>query len=131
MISIISGQLCQSAGVMSDIGTGPMVEGEWYLRFQVFLENGEPSKANYCGPGTVVKNGGTVSVILGDTESPFSFLIEYLVSKEPTQESLDAFLAFEAGFKRGADARRRLPKQHTNEFAEGFMAGRAARKANP
>lgn len=110
---------------------GPEFSEPRWLEYQVY-ENGEPCTGSYRGKGKITKGDDwRWYVIVGDIDNPFAILSEYTMDEQPTEESLRQLNEYEAGFKRGANPYRRMPRGDVSDyFRDGFKAGRRARKAH-
>ena len=118
-ISITNGQLEQAF---------ESVTGLWAVkRFALTDMDGSPAVGNYYGPGELVWQSPTsTSVFLGRVENPEAILTELVVGLIANSDELDeAQAAFAAG--RGG---KRLQRNPTENWLDGFRQGRAAREAD-
>lgn len=103
----------------------------YWMDFDTFTPDGKPlaSDTQYRGAGNVGRrDDGRTWIVLGSAET--TWLEEFMIADQPTPESLAKFNDFEAGFRAGADTRkrRRMKRDASEVWCDGFKYGRKARK---
>jgi hypothetical protein len=114
-LTIIHGKICSGGLYDREKGHETIVPA---LTYQLLGADGKAITTNYSGPGSVVSRGEDSFAIVGNVNSPTSFLTEYKLSDRPTKESLD----FRAGYVKGYEAKRKVyPKNVSRDYMDGYV----------